>query len=361
MRNIFKRRTNTPPKFIKTPYTAALKVIGIATLTCILLNPNSLLRFANDLPVGTFRDAMVVGSASLSEALKPMGVNSYLQKKRETFFAQSKMLKPSICVANQTSPAQSESQTQTPGGAKDGRAPASVGSAATEKTGRYLLLGDSLLKTILEHQMKSAMNEVTPHAQVETVAAVGGGITRPDIVDWVKTTESFESQGHYDVAFVFLGTNDMQGIHQDGHAYRFGTDSWKKRYNERVKIVLNNLCSYTKKVYWVPPPPVRDEELQSSIKTVTDLVAEYLPTYASERVAFGLPKCIEYVSSYPALAPDNHFTAFLKVGNEDIKIRERDGIHLTNEGAKILTDYLMKISGLKPEAHEALEAHKGAS
>lgn len=355
MKNPFSRpKKSTPPPFKKTPYTAGLQIAGIAAVTCLICNPNSFLRFANDLPVSTFRDGMLVGAANLSETLKPLGVSGFLQKKRESYFAASKYLRPSVCVAT---------STQNQGG----RSPASISSAITsisgdetatppstqssDKSGKYILLGDSLLKTVLEQEMKSAMKTVTPNALVESVAEVGGGVTRPDIVDWIKTTESFADRGRYDAAFIFLGTNDMQGIHQDGHGYRFGTDSWKKKYVERVKTVLNNLCTYTQKVYWVPPPPVRNEELQRDIKTVTDILSEYIPNYANDRVNFGLPKCVEFVSSYPALAPENHFTAFLQINNEEVKIRERDGIHLTPQGARVLTDYLMKISGLLvPEA-----------
>ncbi|NCY26474.1 MAG: DUF459 domain-containing protein, partial [Alphaproteobacteria bacterium] len=219
---------------------------------------------------------------------------------------------------------------------KPERKPASIPPPMEAIPGSILAIGDSMLKTALSPVLEAQIEKLMPGTNLELFSRSGTGLVRPDVLDWNQKTAEIVKGKHFDAVFVLLGTNDTQNLTLDGKAVEFGTEEWKKAYSARVTALNRNLCPASKKVYWIGLPPMLKSTYQSRTEVVNSVIA----------AALGQSDCARFVPAPAILAgKDGGFSGYVEVNGETVRVREKDGIHLSLEGARLFSRYL--IDGVK--------------
>jgi hypothetical protein len=208
----------------------------------------------------------------------------------------------------------------------------------------FLLLGDSMLKTAIAPVLKVALERAFEGATVDLLARSATGLARPDVFDWeAKVKEELERKGSLKTVMIFLGTNDAQNIQIGKEIFEFGSEEWSEVYSQRVRSILELTCGKSSHVYWVGSPPMRNEKFHNRILVLNEIVKSSIRKSAGILGRTG-ERCAHFISTSGLISDEKgKFSTYIKKGTERYKVRESDGIHLTLEGAEILSRSLLKV------------------
>jgi hypothetical protein len=212
------------------------------------------------------------------------------------------------------------------------RAPAQVQLAAAAKPqpfavpdGRVLTIGvfgdsmaDGLWSALYRDLRKQGAVEVLRLARNST------GLTRYDYVDVQAQTEQQLAEHHVDVAVVMFGTNDGQGIIDNGKVYPFATPDWRRTYAQRMEALVNTLRQQGATVYWVGLPRMERQDFDRRATLLNQLFEE-------RAQALGVP----FISTVPVTVDaKGRYDAYLAEPGEPRPrlMRAPDGVHMTMAG-----------------------------
>jgi hypothetical protein len=191
-----------------------------------------------------------------------------------------------------------------------------------------LLLGDSMMKAIaptLEQKFAAA------GCDVKTSAAIGTGLARLDLYDWMAKAAELPKA---EIAIVMMGANDNQPMRATGGIVKHGTPEWQKEYTTRVANFVAALQKNgIKHVLWVELPAMRDDKLN----------ADCLGINAAAKA--GVSQCGQTWYETRALlskTPDGAYSAYIiQASGMPLHIRAEDGVHINRKGADLLADKLV--------------------
>jgi hypothetical protein len=191
--------------------------------------------------------------------------------------------------------------------------------------GRVLTIGvfgdsmaDGLWAALYRDLRKEGSVEVLRLARNST------GLARYDYVDIQAQTQAQLAEHHVDVAVVMFGTNDGQGIIDNGKVYPFATPDWRKTYGGRMEALVGLLRQQGATVYWVGLPRMERQEFDRRATLLNQLFEE-------RATALGVP----FISTVPvSVDAQGRYDAYL-AGPGDARprlMRAPDGIHMTMAG-----------------------------
>jgi hypothetical protein len=131
-----------------------------------------------------------------------------------------------------------------------------------------------------------------------------------------------------------MGINDANNdIRESGRLLTVGTPEWADAYEEKVRSFLRIASENKACVYWVGVPVVRDELLQNRV-----LIAN-----RAAKGACSTQKNCFFIDTLEVLSDENHkYASYRKESNGyNLRIRQKDGIHLSCEGSNLLAQYIM--------------------
>lgn len=193
------------------------------------------------------------------------------------------------------------------------------------------LAGDSMMAVGLS---ATILRDSPKFKDVQFVKAFksGTGLARPEVFNWQMEYPAMLHGVHPDVVLVAIGANDGQGFVENGVTYPFGSDGWKRVYQQRVQAYLNMLLQPGTEVVWLGLPPMKSGAYDQRIALVNQIaytVVEHTPgaTWFSTSGLIG----------------DEHggFRDFGEIGGKTARMRAGDGIHLSDEGATLIADKLL--------------------
>jgi lysophospholipase L1-like esterase len=202
---------------------------------------------------------------------------------------------------------------------------------------KFLFAGDSMLGSALQFKIKSYfVHEFKGANNYRILAKPGTGLTKPNLYNWNEVLSSELVTYPVDILVLFLGTNDNGHIRSEGHAYKFGGKKWDRAYGDRLRGLLENACQKVSKVLWVNQMPMLDAENDLKMKHLNELTKPIVEK----------TKCGVYVDIHDWVAAKGAYTNQLTLTSADghieqIKVRHSDGVHLTDAGARIVTDHLV--------------------
>lgn len=198
---------------------------------------------------------------------------------------------------------------------------------------RLLLIGDSMMGPGFGNMLIQYC-ETDSQIAARRFHKNSTGLTRKDYFDWYNQISKLFHEGTYDAVVVMIGTNDAQGCKDEGILYQYGTEAWDKMYRGRVSAFLDSLVNNTDQVFWLGMPAMKSPKFDVSMRKLTQIVKEEL-----ERES----KTV-FIPTLPLLSnSEQQFTTYGTFGNRQVKLREDDGIHLTNEGGKMVTELLISV------------------
>jgi hypothetical protein len=199
------------------------------------------------------------------------------------------------------------------------------------------LVGDSMMAVGLSAML---LRETSHSHGLQLLKAFrsGTGLSRPDVFDWMREYPAMLSSAHPDLVIVAIGANDAQGyVDANGKTLAFGTDPWISSYEARVKAFMDMLETSARQIVWVGLPPMRSASFDSRMVVVNRITYSVVRTYPN--AAWWNPA--------PLIGDDaGQFRDFgailLPNGHKRIaELRQPDGIHLSDDGASLLTGALI--------------------
>lgn len=201
-----------------------------------------------------------------------------------------------------------------------------------------LLIGDSMMRLpgmAVERELARTRPEVT----ARTFSGIGTGLARLDAFDWLGKISELCAEQKPKVAVVALGANDRQPMQlPDGRGIsQPGTDEWNAEYAVRIAnamdLFIDNGCE---KVIWLLLPPMRDPVVDRHAATLNEMATA---------AAQSRPHVTLFdVGSLVADRRTGGFTERIIDPRTAaaVAVRERDGIHLSPQGARLLASAIVE-------------------
>lgn len=195
------------------------------------------------------------------------------------------------------------------------------------------LTGDSMMAVGLSAEL---MREAAGDKNLRIVKAFrsGTGLARPEVFNWMDEYPAMLGEEKPDVVIVAIGANDGQGFVVDGKVLPYGSEDWRKVYQERIAGFLAMVGEGGARVVWVGLPPMRGHIYNEKITDLNRIT--YTVVSQSPRATWWNPA--SYVSDEAG-----KYREYVTLANgQTMRIRSTDGIHLSDEGAGLLTSELLK-------------------
>ena len=194
-----------------------------------------------------------------------------------------------------------------------------------------LLIGDSMMKAMaptLEQKF------ATDGWDVKSFAAIGTGLARLDLYDWIAKATTVASSEKADVAVIMMGANDNQPMRTGNGIVRQDATDWQKEYTSRVTNFVETLLKNgVKHVVWVELPAMRDNKLNADVQGIN--IAAREAVVRCRQVWFETRVILSRTS-------DGAYSAYvIQPNGMPLRIRAEDGVHLNSKGAEWLADKLV--------------------
>ena len=199
-----------------------------------------------------------------------------------------------------------------------------------------LLLGDSMMLEGLGPQLQ---RELQKHANltVNRAGRYGTGLCRLDVFDWLSYFEEMLLKYEPELVILTVGANDTQDIVDEGKKRIFlGSDKWKEIYAGRAAELLEIAAQRGVRVIWIGLPVMGRQPYGDRVAGINKITAEMCKAASN---------CRFWDSWLSVAGPGGQYATFLssgKRGSKSIRVRAKDGIHLTESGGHIMTEKFLK-------------------
>jgi hypothetical protein len=206
-----------------------------------------------------------------------------------------------------------------------------LGPVEAGETRTVVLAGDSMMAVGLSSTM---LREAAKDKDLLMVKAFksGTGLARPEVFDWAAEYPAMLSGAKADVVIVAIGANDGQGFVDGGVTYPFGTDGWKAIYQARVEAYLRMLEADGATVVWVALPPMKSDAYDARAAVVNQI---------DSAVVKASPHAVWFSTSALFGDAKGKFQDYGQVHGATVRLRQEDGIHLSDAGAELVVERLL--------------------
>lgn len=150
------------------------------------------------------------------------------------------------------------------------------------------------------------------------------GLINTKFFDWNKQAKSINTKYNPELIFFIIGTNDANT------AVKGNPKGYAQAYKDKLISFVNNFPAEDQKIYFVLAPSMRDKTLNANLQKINTVIKDFAAEYG-----------FATISSANVLSPANVFTLSIYGST----VRTDDGVHITAEGGKILSDYIYKQIG----------------
>jgi hypothetical protein len=207
----------------------------------------------------------------------------------------------------------------------------SIPAIAASGTRTVALAGDSMMAVGLS----STILRQAPHYKALSFVHAfksGTGLARPEVFNWQLEYPAMLKDAQPDFVLVAIGANDGQGFVEDGVTYPFGSEGWKRIYQRRVQAYLDMLSAKGATVVWLGLPPMKSDIYDARIALINRI--DYSVVSAS-------PHGIWVGTAGVVGDADGRFRDFGEIDGHTTRLRQGDGIHLSDDGATLITTKLL--------------------
>lgn len=197
---------------------------------------------------------------------------------------------------------------------------------------KLLLIGDSMMGEGMGFMLEKNLSADSLF-KVKRSFKYSSGLTRPDFYNWFDAAETLLSEDEYDAVIVSFGANDAQDLIVEKRNVRFTEEKWSEVYKSRVYNLLNLLTQNSIKVYWIELPIMREARFNSRMEKLNGIYEETISDF-NKAVLFSInPYVCDSLNS---------FQMHRRINGKLTKLRNSDGIHLSNQGGDIAAKGLIQ-------------------
>jgi len=184
------------------------------------------------------------------------------------------------------------------------------------------VLGPMLAKVLKKHGIKFSR-----------WGKASSGLARPDFHNWPEEAPRLMKKHSPDIVVVSLGTNDYQPLWVDGNWVLQDDAKWETLYGERVDALLRAAAGKSKQrlVIWSGPYAFEGKNAVVRAPIVNRIMRERVEAFIADggRAIFH--------DAYGPTSNDGKPLTTAKLGGKgSVEIRQKDGVHLTEEAVEFL-------------------------
>ncbi|MCC6626057.1 MAG: DUF459 domain-containing protein [Chloroflexi bacterium] len=188
---------------------------------------------------------------------------------------------------------------------------------------RVLVAGDSFAQPlgydIDEFAAKSKVVEVAIDTKISS------GIALPEYFDWpARLRHLLAGNDRAESVILFLGANDFKVMTVNGKKIEQLTPAWRTEYARRAGEVMDLIGERDAHLYWVGMPVVRESWHNDVFKDINAAIAQEAGKRPWVTFIDLNPLFADAEGKYTSYRPDPR--------GEMVKVRQDDGIHLTDVG-----------------------------
>jgi hypothetical protein len=209
-----------------------------------------------------------------------------------------------------------------------------------DRNSSYLIIGDSLIEggvgTELENRLR--INNVR---LLKRQGKQSTGLLHPDRMDWFKELDIIFSEQKYDVVIIMFGLNDLADISENGTKYILGTPEWQVVYSNKVDQMVQKIFGQgrAKKLIWLGAPIAPDNYKYAHINNANIQMINNL-----YRATLGKYPNTIFIDTYPVYTVNGRWTQEMYDFQGVLqRVRTQDGIHITYEGGRIMTEIVLQV------------------
>lgn len=204
---------------------------------------------------------------------------------------------------------------------------ASTRLAARDAAPKILFAGDSMMQGVAPIVI-SHMRKEFPGGLFVDVSKQSTGLTVNRYFDWPAKIRDESIKQDINTVVIFLGPNDPWDIYEGKKRYAFPSDSWEKKYRDRVDEVLDFAVSRGMRIIWIGLPVMREERIKTGAKIENKIFLEETKKYN-----------FDYLPTEDILGsldgPYQKYITDPKKGK--LVVRADDGIHFTSLGLRLIS------------------------
>lgn len=329
-------------------------------VSIMLLESEALATWAERLDVGPMRTRAVQVTTALHRTLQPLGIERIRQQSLDGLDrlgwaddpARLLEARERYLLSGSASPCTAMAHAPKSEGPQVNVAEIPVVSAVPRSTALaplpppapgqprvVALVGDSMMAVGLSDML---LRQTAGEQNVRVIKAFksGTGLARPDVFDWVQEYPAMIGTDKPDAVIVAIGANDGQGFVESGKTLAYGSDAWVKAYQQRVADFLALLTQNGARVVWVGLPPMKSGAYNQRAVEINRIAYSIVSQNPQATWWNPQPFIGDEAGSFRELltASDGKAT----------RIRQADGIHLSDEGAALLTPELIRWLNVPP-------------
>ena len=200
-------------------------------------------------------------------------------------------------------------------------------------TPRVLATGDSMVQPLDEQLIRPVKRA---DGRVVRDPRPGTGISKPLQLDWVRHSRRQAKRHRPHATVVFIGANDAEPLRsEDGPRVACCRSPWIDAYAARVNRMMRHYArGGAGFVYWLTLPTPRSDTQARRMAAVNLAVAQAAAAANGDRVRL--------IDTIPTLSPGDEYHRRVRYRGRTVVVRGRDGVHLTDAGARIARDLVVR-------------------
>ena len=200
-----------------------------------------------------------------------------------------------------------------------------------ENARRVLVIGDFLAGGMGEALVSTF--ETSPAIAVDVRSNGSSGLVRTDYYDWFSTLPQFLKETSPATIVIMMGSNDRQQMVIGDTKEKYGTEAWLREYEKRIDALISIAKRSQVPVLWVGLPAFQSPSLTADFVAFNRLYRSHIEKAGGE-----------FVDVWDGFVDEGgkFVTTGYDVNGQQARLREADGIGMTQAGKQKLAFYVEK-------------------
>ncbi|WP_245304000.1 SGNH/GDSL hydrolase family protein [Agrobacterium bohemicum] len=203
--------------------------------------------------------------------------------------------------------------------------------AKLETARRVLVIGDFLAGAMGEALVSTFGS--SPAISVDVRSNGSSGLVRSDYYDWFSNLPQFIKETSPATIVIMMGSNDRQQMVIGDVKEKYGTEAWLKEYERRIDALITLAKRQQVPVLWVGLPAFQSPSLTADFVSFNRLYRSHIEKAGGE-----------FVDVWDGFVDEGgkFVTTGYDVNGQQARLREADGIGMTQAGKRKLAFYVEK-------------------
>ena len=207
------------------------------------------------------------------------------------------------------------------------------GSAALNSGNSVYLVGDSMMQGVapflqqwLSKSGYKSINQAKPSS----------GLVQNTVKNWpVEIENTLAKNPNISLMVMFIGQNDTLNFISNKKVVGFQSPQWENLYSSKMNQILSSAEKRGVKVIWIGIPPMRSEKYERKMSYLDNLMRKNMRNRGI------------FIPTRNLVSDNGKYADIKYVNGKQVKVRNKDGIHLSFDGYKLVANEVKKYINIR--------------